>query len=642
MISASTIFRLRFSFIILIMLLRLSIAQELSYPHKSLFAKYNFKQHHLKQDTLFEKYDVTNYDINIKIKPHERIIEGKVAIKFVVLENNLKDLKLDFGNLNVDSILFDYNLANFTHQNEILSIELNNVLPVGSMDSVMIYYQGAPIRGLYFRQNSYGDTVVYSQNEPFDAHYWFPCKDIPSDKALLHMSVIMPNTYKILSNGKLQSIQSFGTNTVQYNWFESYPIATYLISIAAGPYDIVSEVFTWQNYSVPVEYYLYPPDRERGETAIQNTLEMMEFFSNYIDTYPFISEKYAMSEVPFREAAAMENQTATTMGDFVLDNESVIAHELAHQWWGDALSPETFTDIWLNEGFATYFDALFTEYKYGATAFIERMTASKTNALGDGSINYALYDPPERYLFGGAVYHKGAWVLHMLRNKVGDANFKMIIKNYYNNFKYSNVTTNDFQNICESVSGLSLQTFFNQWIYISGLPRIFASWSKTDGNINIVLEQLQSEIIYDLDLQIQLTGFNKDTLFSVHFKSQKYEFNVPFSDQILSLVVDPNNRIFQTNNSPVYLYPKNAELLQVFPNPFNSELNIFYSVNRTQQIDIEIWDVLGQKVGTIQSERKKIGTHKIVWEVTNLASGSYYCLLRSEDGVDRKKIVLVK
>jgi len=313
---------------------------------------------------------------------------------------------------------------------------------------------------MYFRIGKFSNQVIYTHNEPYDAQYWLPCKDDPSDKALLDLWIKVPQNLQVVSNGTLIETESTIPGKLQYYWKESYPISTYLISIAASNYDIISIPFIWNLIELPVEYYIYPEEVSRGESAIVNTIEMLDFFSSYIGTYPFILEKYGMVEVPFQEAAAMENQTITTMDEPIIDNESVIAHELAHQWWGDAVTPASFNDIWLNGGFATCLDALFVEHKYGQADFQARMISSSSQVSSDGSVDYAIYSPPMQFLFGSAVYHKGAWVLHMLRNELGLDAFKSIIRNYYTNFLYKNVSTYDFISICENISGRSLNKFF--------------------------------------------------------------------------------------------------------------------------------------------------------------------------------------
>ena len=597
---------------------------------------------HTTLDSNFEKYDVLKYKINLSINPDSREISGNVDFQFEVLENNFSILMLNLNGLQVDSIKQESNWLNYNRQQNELYITLGQPLQSGSLDSISIFYHGVPIKGMYFRNNKFNNKVIYTHNEPYDAQYWFPCKDDPSDKALLDVWITVPQNLKVVSNGILTETTPAGQGKLKYYWKESYPISTYLISMAASNYDIISNPFNWNLIQFPVEYYIYPEEVSRGNAAISNTIEMLDFFSNYIGSYPFHLEKYAMVEVPFQEAAAMENQTITTMDEPVIDNESVIAHELVHQWWGDALTPSSFNDIWLNEGFATYFDALFIEHKFGEDVFKARMISSSSQVSSDGSVDYAIYNPPMQFLFGSAVYHKGAWVLHMLRNELGKDVFKTIIRNYYNNFIYKNVSTNDFIDICENVSGRSLHKYFDQWVFSPGIPNLFASWTQKNNNAIIRIDQMQNETIYELNLDLKLIGLTRDTTFSITIFSQNEEYVIPFSDQISQLILDPENKVLNINNGPVYLIPNRTELIQLFPNPFNSELNIFYRVEKLQNIRIELWDILGKKIKTLQNGKKQIGTHKLTWKVENLASGTYICVLKSESNIDKRKVVLIK
>ncbi|MCK5032781.1 MAG: T9SS type A sorting domain-containing protein, partial [Calditrichia bacterium] len=268
--------------------------------------------------------------------------------------------------------------------------------------------------------------------------------------------------------------------------------------------------------------------------------------------------------------------------------------------------------------------------------------SSSSQVSSNGSVDYAIYNPPMQFLFGSAVYHKGAWVLHMLRNELGKDVFKTIIRNYYNNFIYKNVSTNDFIDICENVSGRSLHKYFDQWVFSPGIPNLFASWTQKNNNAIIRIDQMQNETIYELNLDLKLIGLTRDTTFSITIFSQNEEYVIPFSDQISQLILDPENKVLNINNGPVYLIPNRTELIQLFPNPFNSELNIFYRVKKLQNIRIELWDILGKKIKTLQNGKKQIGTHKLTWKAENLASGTYICVLKSESNIDKRKVVLIK
>jgi aminopeptidase N len=587
-------------------------------------------------------YDVLHYDINLLLQPDNFRIEGKNTILLTPRTDTLNQLSFDLEELQVDSVRYNHALVSFTHQNGELILTTSRILDTTDTVAFDIYYHGVPESGLYRRINSYGDTVIYSHNEPYDARYWFPCNDDPADKATHDLRVTMPKSYKVVSNGTLQVIEPGSQGWSTTHWQENYPVATYLISLAAARYQVLEKSWTPDGQNMPVMYFVYPQDVTRGLKALDATVDMLTFFSEYIGLYPFNLEKYAMVEVPFAEASAMENQTVTTMRDVIMDNEQIIAHELAHQWWGDAVTPASFADIWLNEGFASYFDVLYTGYRYGEDEFNRRMENYRSLIHQDGSLSYPIYNPPSNYLFGRAVYFKGAWILHMLREEVGDETFRDICRIYYEQYKYRNVTTNNFIQICEQVSQISLQTFFNQWLNYGGIPEIYLTWKQEQIQLTISLQQTQPGIIYDLDLEIKIQGYFRDSLIRVSSNEKFTDYQVVFCEPVQAVIVDPEKKILQTNNTPVYYLALKTSLLAVYPNPAQNEISIVYETDRAQQVIIEIWNMLGEKVKVLRNEKQNAGLYRYLWNEINLSSGTYFCILRAAGRLDVKKVVILR
>lgn len=586
--------------------------------------------------------DVTAYNIELNLNPESAFIAGKTIISITGTVAVLDNITLDIIGLTVDSVFRGANKLQYTQDNSSVTAAFDEHFFRGDTGQISIYYSGYPQRGIYIRNNYYGNPVIYSHSEPYDARYWFPCKDDPEDKAFLQMHVTVPDMYQVLSNGRLILEKTSGEGTRSFLWEEQYPIATYLISVSAAPFTILNHQFEYQGSQMPVLYYAYPEDAARAEESLGWTVQMLGFYSDYIGIYPFMEEKYAMSEVPFREAGAMENQTATTMGENVFDREDVIAHELAHQWWGDALTPKTFADIWLNEGFASFFDALFTEYKYGRKSFEDRMVQMVSRIIGDGSMEYPIYNPPERFLFGSAVYLKGAWVLYMLRNEVGNELFRQICRRYYERYTYKNVTTNDFIAVCEEVYGSSLQQFFDQWLMYSGMPVLHGSWIQSNGITEITITQIQPEPQYQFNLELLLKFTGRDSLVTIPFFNESHILRLTGQKPLIEVIIDPNHRILNSNNSPVFHIPKTANLLSTYPNPFNGTLHISYQLPVVQNISLAIYNLAGQKVANVYKGRGLPGINNIDWQGINMASGIYFCRLTYRDGSDIKKIILVK
>jgi len=637
------------SLIILLVWSNFTLSQEeqpIFFPHKDApnidSQKSNDYIQRSDNRNVFNLYDVINYVIEMQIYPDSQVIRGKTRIDFSATGDITDYIAFDFSGLELDSVIIAAEKVTAIRDSDVVLIPLINSISRGDTQSVELYYSGSPDKGIYFRESYTGDLVIYSHNEPFDARYWFPCKDDPSDKAFLDLKIIAPNGYTVLSNGRLIETSAEEPGWKRWHWRTVNPIVTYLISLAAAPYVIVEETFIWENINMPLQYYVYAIDYEKGEAALTATRDMLSFFSNYIGVYPFLNEKYAMSEVPFREASAMENQTATTMSEFVMDNKNVIAHELAHQWWGDAVTPYSFSDIWLNEGFASYFDALYTEYKYGSDAFQEQMILYKSVIGQDGSLEYPIYNPPSQYWFGKSVYYKGAWVLHMLRYMVGDSVFNDICRTYYDYYKYRNVTSGDFIQICELQSGRSLSAFFYQWLYFGGIPILMGEWEQNGGTVNIVLRQTQVEPVYYLDVEVLLQGVERDTLIVLPMSSNFEKLVITFSSPVVQMKIDPQNKILNRNNGPLVLIPRKTQLNQVFPNPFNEMVTISYQVHIQQKIELSIYNILGEKVITLVQDCKNTGFHMTSWRGDRCSSGTYYCVLKTADGMSVKKIVLLK
>ena len=607
---------------------------QVEYKHNHIF--YSHKM------SLNDNIDIITYHIDLELQPDAARVVGRSEISFMVTAASLEYVSLNLVGLTVDSVFCKEQKIEFSHNNRELTLAFDSPVAENETTRVLIYYGGYPERGFYFRDNRYGNPVIYSHNEPYDARYWFPCKDNPADKALLEMHLFVPDSYRVLSNGILIEENYTGEGINSFLWKEDYPVATYLISLAAAPYDIIQSRFIYQGTEMPVFYYTYPEDSWRAQESLEWTVQMLEFFSNYIGIYPFIKEKYAMAEVPLQEAGAMENQTATTMGEGFIDREDVVAHELAHQWWGDALTPMTFADIWLNEGFATFFDALFTEHKYGREPFENRMVQMISRLGGDGSLEYPIYNPPDRYWFGSAVYLKGAWVLHMLRTEIGEDLFRQVCRTYYNRYVYKNVETEDFITVCEELCGQSMQPFFNQWLMYGGMPILHGSWKQNNSKTEITITQTQSDPLYHFPLEVLLNFHDRDSLITIPFSAESHVIHLYEPESLLEVIIDPNHKILNSNNSPVFHIPKTADLLNTYPNPFNNTLHIRYQLPTVQTISLDIYNLKGQKVATVYKGRGLAGINDVVWKNSNLASGIYFCRLTFRDGSDVRKIMLVK
>jgi len=488
--------------------------------------------------------DILHYDISIELFPNKRIINGKTIITGRTTNLPADTIFLNFyDNMKITSLYLDGQPSNFILEGTLLKIPLA-AHPVDSFN-IVVEYEGTPKRaGLasFVFGEINGKSLIYTLNEPNFASTWFPCNDMPDDKALIDIHITNDDEKISISNGILAGIKSEEGKRKTYSWKTVYPISTYLIAIYSSDYlNFTDHYITANKDTMLLDYYCLPQHKEEAKIDFSGHRQMIEIFSKLFGEYPFIKEKYGVAEFLW-QLGAMEHQTITGIGsNFVSGRnffEDIYVHELAHQWWGNAVGPKTWEDIWLNEGFASYSEALYYEALSGNDALKSTML-SKFNSKYPGT----LYNPND--LFNRTVYDKGAWVLHMLRNLTSDSVFFNILHEYFEIYKYSNSSTQDFKYICEKVSGRNLDKFFEQWIYKGiGIIKCKYDWEVSDGNsLSVNLNQVQTEydtFYFPLDIKIKLKkgGEVNETVF---VDAHKKTFTFRLEDVPLSIELDPES-----------------------------------------------------------------------------------------------------
>lgn len=502
----------------------------------------------LEQTAEEHNFDVIHYAFEWKIDFDSRSIRGKATIEGESTASGLNTITLNLSNtMTVDGVEQNHSPLSFTHQDNLLSVFFAHNYKKGEAFVVEISYYGYPASGLYYDYHG-SAPIIYSLTEPSDARNWFPCYDHPSDKATAELNITVPEGMTAASNGTLEGVTSNPDDTVTYSWRVSYPIATYLISVAATNYKTFSHTYMSDREEMQVIYYVYPELFELAKMDFANTVPQIEFYSEAFGEYPFLREKYGMALIP--GGTAMENQTCTSYPARVINGEQgydwLIAHELAHQWWGDLVTLADWPEIWLNEGFATYSDALWWEHLYGEAGLKSRMQDFRSILFESYTgPHHEIYDPPQGYLFSAIEYEKGAWVLHMLRFVVGESNFWKILRTYAQRYAYDIVTTDDFKSVCEEIYGADLDWFFDQWIYESGYPRYEYSWGLSNSNsVRVVIKQTQeSYSLFSMPIELQVvlpSGIVKRTVW-VNEKLNTYNFS--FAETPLDVLFDPDQWI---------------------------------------------------------------------------------------------------
>ena len=412
---------------------------------------------------------------------------------------------------------------------------------------IKISYEGRPERaglaGFVFGKRD-GFQLVYTLSEPNYASSWFPCNDIPSDKTLLDMKITNDSSMVSVSNGILVGEEIRGDRKT-YHWRTIYPISTYLIALYSSDYETFSDQYISIDGkdTMSLNYYVLPDKLDKAKVDFSEHVEILNFFAETFGEYPFIKEKYGVAEFLW-SSGAMENQTITGVASSLIGGKKFFldfyVHELAHHWWGNSVGPKSWNDIWLNEGFSSYSEALYFEHKGGARALQSTMRDKYISEFA-GRLS-----EPGSYLFTNTVYDKGAWVLHMLRWEVGDSAFFNILREYYSQYKYSNASTSDFIAICEKVSKKDLQKFFHQWLEGEGEIELeYKLITKKENGLYktfVSIDQVQEKYkCYEFPIEIKLYFQNDQPSAHIIYVNEKsIIFNVSTKSKPTSVELDPN------------------------------------------------------------------------------------------------------
>ncbi|MFQ6610541.1 MAG: M1 family aminopeptidase, partial [Fidelibacterota bacterium] len=434
--------------------------------------------------------------------------------------------------------------------NNLLSVTVPTPLNTGDLGHIVISYHGSPEATGFgsFGFDSYsGQPMIWTLSEPYGARDWWPCKDTPTDKAdSVDISITVSDYLTVASNGNLDEVVSNGGRTT-YHWKERYPIVTYLVSLAIYPYTHFSGIFNYNGGSMPLEYYVFPNHYNVVQENYAMTPDMIGAFSERFGLYPFINEKYGHAE--FVWGGGMEHQTLTSMGGW---SQYLISHELAHQWWGDMVTCANFHHIWLNEGFATYSQAMWYEMRDDSIQSLHDDMDTK-KYFGGGTIYVTDTTSVGSIFNSNLVYKKGAWVMHMLRHIVGDDSFFEGLQAYGDLYRFESTVTDDFKNVMEDVSGIELDAFFDRWIYGEYYP-IYESTPQYYGSTNgtyflqVTIDQNQTSPLFTMPIDLQIETLAASQIFVIenNLGSQQYEFIL--DSQPLSVIIDPEDWILKIAN----------------------------------------------------------------------------------------------
>ena len=582
------------------------------------------------------------YKLDLYITENPNFLTGAVTINSVSKINGLSSLFYDFSNnMTVDSVIYNGSSHSYIHSNDKISISFSENFNINDLISIVIYYHGVPIPtgfgSFIFGYHNGNEPSIWTLSEPYGCIDWYPCKNTPGDKVdSSDVWLRCSEELTAVSNGILREAVNNPDGTITFKWHNSYPIANYLISLAISNYVQYNFNFYYSATEyMPVMNYIYPEDLNVLIPQLDKTNQMLSIFTNAYGPYPFLSEKYGHAQ--FGRNAGMENQTISSMGAF---NDDIIAHELAHQWFGDKITCFNWENIWLNEGFATYGQAIYHEAAEGEAAYENFIKSTMSNAKQAVGSIYVIDVANINEIFdGNRSYAKGCIVLHMLRGVVGDSVFFDILRTYVadTSFAYKNAVTQDFQNVAEKVSGLDLEYFFREWIYGENFPVYNVSWTTDElsnvqykASINIVQNSNLNPQFFTMPVQIKIFMQSGDTLVTVFNDQQDQTFDFILNSKPLDFKIDPDNwilkNIFGENVTPI-----GFALLQNYPNPFNPSTTISFQLGRPSNVTITIYDILGNEVAQLLNGYLREGTYNTDFIPNGLASGTYFYYLSAMD-----------
>lgn len=507
------------------------------------------------------KIDILNYAFRIILSDTDQInVEATLDVRYI--GDGVNTLRLDLvkasevlanKGMRVSQVKSNNQNLSFTHENDVLLITLPTPSKAHQRSTYTITYSGVPATGLKIANNKYGDRTFFSDNWPDKGRNWLSVVDHPYDKATCEFIITAPAHYQVVSNGLKIEETDLPNGLRLTHWKQSVPIASWLYVLGVARF-AVQQVDKFDHK--PIETWVYYQDREAGfyDFAVP-TRRALEFYSAYVG--PFVYEKLANIQSNsvsggMEAASAILYSENAVVGDRNERWRNVIIHEVAHQWFGNSVTEYDWDDVWLSEGFATYFTLLFIEHEYGRDAFLEGLASSKkrVDKFYEQHPDYRIIHnnlTDMSQVTSSQTYQKGSWILHMLRGVVGTDNFWKGIQSYYAKYMNGHATTADFQREMEEVSGKDLHDFFQQWLYKPGTLKLKGTWqyNAKAKEITIRLDQVQTDgSMFKMPIQVEIYVVSgKSQISTVQIDKEKNSFTLTMDEEPERLVLDPNTWI---------------------------------------------------------------------------------------------------
>jgi len=609
------------------------------------------KASHQKLNTYREPLIVNNYDLKYHrfywfVDPAESYIRGAVTSYFVPTQPIMTNIQFELSSgMSADSAYYHGFTYGINHTGNVITIHFGEISPVGVIDSVTVFYHGNPATtgfGSFGTELHNGAPALWTLSEPYGAADWWPSKNDLTDKIdSIDVHVITPLGNSVASNGVLMSEKPFGINYTVTHWKHRYPIVSYLIAIASTNYARFSDYYIKDSDTLEIMNYVYPEDYTQLRPQAATVLPSIALFEELFEPYPFWEEKYGQAQ--FGWGGGMEHQTMTFLGRNAF-NPDIIAHELAHQWFGDMITCGSWQDIWLNEGFATYSAGLRYEFidnfywqiwKYSNISYV--CTQPDGSVLCDDTTNVG------RIFDSRLSYSKGAMILHMLRWVIGDEDFFGGIRSYLSDpkLRHGFAFTKDFIAHMENASGRDLTGYFADWYYGEGFPTYnVVVGQSADYNTSVTIYQEQSDAsvsFFELPVPLKFFGGEKDTIFVFNhtFSGEMFSVNPGFIidsvqfDPDLWLISAKNEVSLGSNELPA------GKNLSIMPNPASDFLYVQHNLDKINSLEIITLD---GKQKTVRSSVENDTQVKI--NIQHLKPGMYFLRIGFNEGSVTKKFIM--
>ena len=582
-------------------------------------------------------YDVLHYFIDLDLPMTSRYLEGAVTISARSNQDNLTIIDLHLLGLSVDSLKVDGVAASYSHNYETLYVNLPQVYNQGDSFDIMVGYSGTASGSMGYLWYNSTHPISYTLGCPFCTRRWLPCYDRLWDKADhgVEFSITVPDSFTVCATGEFVGADSSG-GQITFNWKHDYPIAPYLIHFASSIFTTYSDwYYPSVSDSIEIKYHFWPQDTLYAPTAFQHTVDMMYYYDSLYGDYPF--ERYGMVILHPFFYAGMEHQTMSSIyrTGFVGNDYYLMAHEMSHMWWGDMVTCFGWQNVWLNEGFATYSDALYREHHVNHQLFINTMISRRNSYFSsEASFPHPIYDPPANHIFNwGHSYCKGSWLCHMIRYLCADDNTWLnLLATYRDSFAYQDASSDDLNRIMNQVLGDNYDWFFNEWVYDLYYPIYDIVWVKIyeAPNWRLILDIAQTQpmgpAVFHMPLPLGVDFSSGDTILTLDINQSPQHFEYVLTQEPMDIIVDPETWVIQKNTVTQGI----AEY--IVQNILTENIN---SIGRTIELKftqpglIRIFDITGRKVYEMYAQEVK-------YQPSN--AGIYHVIV----GEKNQRVVVVK